>query len=310
MSFHFAEIARHAASDRIVTDEEILALRREGWADGRMNRAEAEALFTIQHAIDNPSPQWCDFFVEAVTQFVLEGSEPRGFASEDAARWLIAQVTADGKVCSMAELELLTRLIEKAKGVPESLRSFVLGVLEAEVLTGIGPTRCGGELSATHVTEAECKLIRRVIFGQGSDRPAAVSRREAEMLFRLKDAVADAPNAPEFERLFVQGVGNYLMGFSSSSAAISRERALELEAFVADNHARVGGLLGRMAKSSPTAFGQIFGRKDGAPARHDQVAEASVLSEEENDWLEAQIEANGEVDAYDKALLRFLAEEA
>ncbi len=167
----------------------------------------------------------------------------------------------------MTELELLTRVIEKARNVPDSLKDFVLEVIELAALTGTGPTRDGGELSDTHITEAECKLIRRVIFGSGGDRPAAVSRREAEMLFRIKDASEHAANAPEFQRLFVQGVGNYLMGFASDTAQLSRERMLELEAFVADNSVNIGRFMGAMATTAPNAFGQVFGQRKPAESR-------------------------------------------
>lgn len=310
MSFHFADIARHAADDGVITADEIGQLRRAGWADGRMTRAEAEAVFRAAHAIEHPSAEWSDFFVEAIQNFVLEGSEPAGYASEEEARWLIAQVEANGAVCSMTELELLARIIERAENVPEALKAYALGVLEREVLTGIGPTRCGGALCATSVTEAECRIIRRVIFGQASDRPAAVSRREAEMLFRIKDATLEQDNAPEFKRLFVQGVGNYLLGYASGQAQITRERALELEAFVADNRVRVGRFMGRMAKSSPNVFGMVFGRRQTGPDRAAQLAQAEAITVVEQDWLDAMIEANGAVDAYDQALIRFLAEEA
>ncbi|MCB2066922.1 MAG: hypothetical protein KDE15_09820 [Erythrobacter sp.] len=309
MSFEFANIARQAAADRSISDEEVLALRRSGWADGKMTQEEAAIVFATQQAIENPSRAWSDFFVEAIQNFVLNGTEPRGFACAEEAQWLIAQVEADGRVCSMTELEVLVRIIERAQNVPETLKTYVLGVLEREVMEGVGPTRCGGELSDSHVTEAECRLIRRVIFGQASDRPAAVGKREAEMLFRIKDAVLGRDNAPEFKRLFVQGVGNYLMGFASGSAQVSRERMLELDAFIADNRSSVGRFMGEMAVAAPNAFGAVFGRRDKAGEREAAVAEAAEFTGAELDWLDSQIQLNGKVDEYDQALLEFIAEE-
>ncbi len=309
MSMHFADIARTAAADGGICTDEILAMREAGWADGKMTRAEAEAIFAAQHATANPSAEWSDFFVEAMQQHVLEGSEPRGYASEEEARWLVEQVKADGKVCSMTELELLTRIIEKASNVPNSLKDYVIEVIEDEVLTGTGPTRDGGELSDTHVTDAECKLTRRVIFGVASDRPAAISRREAEMLFRIKDATQHASNAPEFKRLFVQGVGNYLMGFASTSGQISRDRALELDTFIANNEVSVGRFMGEIAVAAPNAFGVVFGKREAAPSREDQVAADAAVTTSEQSWIDAQIGLNGKVDEYDQALLEFIAEE-
>lgn len=310
MSVHFADLTRQAALDGAIADDEVLALRRSGWADGAIAREEAEAIFSLQQATANPSPVWSDFFVEALRNFVLNGSDPRGFASEDEAQWLIRMVEADGKVCSMTELELLVQVIEKGLGVPDALKVYVLKVLEAAVLTGTGPTRDGGELSDAHVTPAEAQLLRRVIFGSASDKPGAVSLREAEMLFRLKDATLLQANAPEFSQVFVQGVGNALMGYANEAAHVSRERMLQLEAFVAHNKPSVGRFMGQMAREVPNVFGVVFGkRKPAGPSLADKVAEAETIVPYEQEWLDAQIAANGEVDAYDQALLAFMAEE-
>ena len=310
MSMHFADIAQRAAADGTISADEILAMRQAGWADGRMTRDEAEAIFAAQRALSRPSNEWSDFFVEAIKQHVLEGSEPRGYTSEEEARWLIGQVEADGRVCSMTELELLTRIVEKARDVPQILKTFVLGVLEQAFLTGTGPTRSGGDLSDAHVTEDECMLIRRTIFGTGGERPAGVSRAEAEMLFRVKAATDLSANVPEFKRLFVQGVANYLMGFTAPSAQLDRERMLELDAFMGDTDHGVGQFVGRMFTATPNSFGRIFGnRKPASPTRAERVAQAQDVTGAEQDWLDAQIHADGKVDDYERALIEFFAEE-
>ena len=200
-------------------------------------------------------------------------------------------------------------MLERAQNVPERLKAFALAEIERAVMTGTGPTRDGGELSDARVTDAECRLLRRAIFAVGSDRPAAVSRREAEMLFRIKDASLGADNAPEWKRLFVQGVGNYLMGFASPNAQLSRERAAELEAFMADTGSSIGSFMGRMANGAPTAFGLAFGKRNVQPSRAERVADDAAVTADEHHWLDAHVAANGEVDEYDRALLAFIAEE-
>lgn len=309
MSVHFADLTRQAALDGAIHDAEVLALRQSGWADGQIAREEAEAIFALQQATANPSPVWSDFFVEALRNFVLNGTEPRGYASEEDAQWLIRMVEADGKVCSMTELELLVQVIEKGLGVPDALKAYVLQVIETAVLTGKGPTRDGGELSDTHVTPAEAKILRRVVFGSASDKPGAVSLREAEMLFRLKDATLHQANAPEFKAIFVQGVGNALMGYANEAAHVDRARMLQLEAFVADNRPQLGRFMGQMAREVPNVFGVVFGkRKQAGPGREEQVAAAEAIVPYEQEWLDAQIAANGQVDEYDRALLDFIAQ--
>ena len=97
----------------------------------------------------------------------------------------------------MVELEAMVRIIERAENTPDRLKDYVLAAVERAVLDGTGPTRCGGTIEPGCITAAECALIRRTIFAAGGESPAAVSQREAEMLYRLKDATLDAPNAPE-----------------------------------------------------------------------------------------------------------------
>jgi hypothetical protein len=306
MSIHFSEIARQAAADGLITPDEILALRRDGWGDGRIAPEEADAVFAINDALAERSGEWCDFFVEAIGEYVLNTWEPKGYVTDEQAAWLIGKVSADGQLDSVVELELLVRVLERASNAPESLKAFVLDEIERAVTTGSGPTRDGGRLSGACVTDAECRILRRAIFAAGGDRPAAVSKREAEMLFRIKDASVEADNSPEWKRLFVQGVGNYLMGFASSAAQISRDRAAELEAFMAASKPSTGGFLGRMFKSAPAGLHEAFGEAGTGPSREKQVAEQQAVTPDESGWLDRHVGAH---DEYDRALLAFIAEE-
>ncbi|WP_298195178.1 hypothetical protein [Novosphingobium sp.] len=316
MTINFPELARQAAADGAITAEEVLALRRAAWPDGRIDQTEAEAILAINDVVSAKGPEWIDFLVEAVSEYVLNGTEPRGYVADATADWLIARLDHDGRLDSAAELELLIRVIEKALGTPDRLKDYALTQIERAVLTGKGPTRDastlgGAALSAGSITEAECKLLRRVIFASGGDRPAAVSQREAEMLFRLKDATLGRPNAAEWQRLFVQGVGNYLQGWTGGRA-ISRERAAELEGFMNDTSSSLGRFFGRMTRLGTgdlgTAAQDIISA--GKPARDFQGeagAEAALTSPEKV-WLVGRIHADGQIDPLEDALRAFLAE--
>lgn len=311
MTTQFIDIAQRAAADGQVAADELLALRREGWGDGIITRAEAEALCALNNALSVRSNEWCDFFVEAIGEFVLNGTHPRLECSEDEAAWLIAQIDSDGVTESMVELETMVRIIERAENTPDRLKNYVLDQVEREVLTGIGPTRCGGELSATHISSAECRIIRRTIFAAGGHGPAAVTRFDAEMLWRLKDETLQDENAPEWDDLFVDGIANYLKGFVVPNAQISRERKLELESFIADNSASVGRFMGRMARDSRQQFnhfGKVFGKKGASGPDYGALAAAGeVITEYENEWLEKMINADGAVDALESRLIARLA---
>ena len=193
MTISFQDIAAQAAQDGIITDAELLDLRRSGWCDGTISPPEAEAIFAINRSLGQRSAAWTDFFVEALGEYLLGRQEPRGYMAEEQADWLIARVTHDGQVDSMAELELLTRVIERASNVPDKLKTFVLEQLEAAVLTGTGPTRFGGALSDTHVSEAEVALLRRV--RQQETRRNALRRWKRGQFLRIiaRDFVLQRP---------------------------------------------------------------------------------------------------------------------
>jgi hypothetical protein len=313
MTTQFIAIAEAAAADGQISSEELLALRREGWGDGIIIRAEAEALFAVNNALTVRSNEWCDFFVEAIGEFVLNGTPPRLQCSLEEAEWLIGQIDSNGEVDSMVELEAMVRILERAENTPDRLKDYVLGVVEREVLSGVGPTRCGGALSATHISAAECRIIRRVIFASGGHGPAAVTRHDAEMLFRLKDATLAEENAAEWDDLFIDGVANFLKGFVLPNAQLSHDRKRELEAFIADSSVSVGRFMGRVAKEAPQVanhFGKVFGKKPDSGTDFDALAAAGeVVTDFESSWLEAMVSADGEVDELESRLIGRLAAE-
>lgn len=313
MTTHFIELAQAASADGKVSADELLALRRLGWGDGIIVREEAEALFALNDSLEERSEEWCDFFVEAIGEYVLNGTEPKRMCDETEARWLIEQVDRDGVVESLVELETIVRIIERAENVPSLLKDYVLEQIEKEVLTGTGPTRCGGELSDAHISVAEAKILRRVVFAAGGYGPAAVSRFEAEMLFRLKDATLAEENAAEWDDIFLDGVSNYLKGFALQNAQLDHSRAKELESFVADNKAIVGRFVGRMVKELPQAgnhFGKVFGKKqDTRPTFEEQAAAGEAITDYEQQWLDAMIESDGEVDELERRLLARIIDE-
>ena len=308
MSTQFDQIAEHAAADGKVTPEEVLQLRRECWPDGIITRAEADAIFALNDKLTERGPEWTEFFVEALSVFTVMQLEPKGYVSQENADWLVARIDHDGEFGSMAECELVVKIFERAKNVPQSLKDWVIERMEDAVLNGTGPTHRGGQMEKGNVTAAEAQILRRAIFAPSSARPGGVGRSEADLLFRIKDATLHADNDPEWKRLFVQGIASYLQGFHLPNAQISRERAAELDIFMADTSRSVGRFVGRMAKATPNVFGQVFGKRGTTASMEDRIVEAEKVTTTEQAWLDGKIHADGEVDEYDQALLDFLAE--
>lgn len=304
-----------AVTDGAISDDAVLALRRRVWPDGVIDLAEVEEVMAINDLIDAPSRAWIDFYVEAVTEFLLSSSQPHGFLSQMQADWLILRLDRDGRLDSPAKLELLVHLLEKCDGTPDSLKAYILVQIERAVVFGHGPTRGSAEPdSAGRITAEECALLRRVIFAPSGFGPARVSAEEAEMLFRIKDATLDGDNAPDWKTLFVQGVANYLQGWQGLAMPTAEQEAAH-ERFLASRDGGIGGFLGRMVRTSPNGFVSAvrsggFGRR--APDR-DVVAEARAdyaVTPAEQRWLDAHVEADGQVDPLEAALIAFIREDA
>ena len=319
MTYQFRALAEQAQADGRISADEILGLRRDGWGDGRIEPAEAEAVFVLNDHLAERTTEWADFFVEAIVPYLLAGGNPRGFLTDEQADWLIGHLDRDGRVDSLVELELLATLFEKAEAVPERLKAYALAQIEQAVLTGSGPTRDGGTIDPGRITPAECRLLKRYVYSFTSDAPGGVSRAEAEMLFRIKDATLGADNAPEWPDLFVHAVGNHLMAHNRFQQ-VSADRARELDSFMNDATPRLGAFFGRMARSDlgdnfRRAAGGVLGfGKKGAPDATGrnlagEVAADQRITEAEDAWLQGQVEANHQLDELDKALLRFIAEE-
>jgi hypothetical protein len=292
---------------RPISDEEVLKLRRYVWSDGSISPDEAQQLFELNDAA-TPSNDWSDFFVEAMCDYLIGRGQPLGYVTEADAEWLTHRINRDGRIDTHGELELIVKLFERAEYVPESLKRFALTAIQQIVLTGSGPTRRGGDIVPGRIDDAEVALLRRLIFARASDAPAKVSRSEAELLFRLKDATLGADNSPDWQRLFVQGVANYLMAHQPYEPP-SREEAARLEQ--ARRPDPFGNVLARLGRKA--VGGWINPLNDGEEARgesHDAaVARDAAVTSEETEWLKRLFENDGARDPLEKALLGFLAED-
>lgn len=206
MSIQFADLARSATADGAISPAALLALQQLGWRDGRISRHEAETLIVLNRALGHPSGEWVDFFVDALCEFVLNDAEPLEACDECEARWLIGAIDGGGRPVTMAELELLVRLIERALEVPGSLRLYALQQVAAAVIDGTGPTRVGGGEGDCHVSGAECRLMRRILFASGDTRQTSVSWAAGETLRRIDRATRLGDNSPEWPLLLADAL--------------------------------------------------------------------------------------------------------
>ena len=310
MSFSFSGFEAALKAGRAISAEDVLALRREIWPDGAVSDAEASALFDLNRVARDAGPDWAGFFIEAMTEYVVNQRAPRGYVDDAAATWLIGEIERDGAAASATDLALVVKILECALNCPEALKSWALGRIEAAVLTGEGPTR-SGPARPNVIDEAEIALLRRIVFAAGGEGACTVGQGEAEILWRLKDACLAADNAPGWKTLFVQALGNHLMAYSSYRP-LERGEAARLEAFVGDHRSSVLGFFTRMGSAGPAAGVRDLlhpSHAQGAAEHDAAVRAAEAVTGSEKAWLDAHVEADQKCDPYEEALLAFIAEE-
>ncbi len=95
--------------------QDINLLRRDILKDGLYSHDEIAALFAIElHSAAKPD-EWSDFFIEAVTSYILWQVRPTGVINEGQAEWLISQVD---QIRSPNCLALLVNVAREAHRVP------------------------------------------------------------------------------------------------------------------------------------------------------------------------------------------------
>lgn len=302
MTFQFDQFASAIRAGGEITARDTLSLRQWVWGDRHLSQSDAQALFELNAGAQSRDPEWTEFFAEALCDYVINGTDPKGYVSEKDALWVIEGVDSDGRVESAAELELLVRLSERAVELPNVLKFYTLEQIERIIISGEGPTRDNIAAPRT-VSAAEANLLRRLVFAAAGIGPLHVSREEADMLFRLKDACLDSDNAPEWETLFVQGIANHLEG-AVAYTPLTRERAQQLESFMRSSSPSIGRFFGRMAQLDlKGGFANLFGTTGGNVAD-----DGAATGRPQKGWLDAKLAERAGIDRYEAALLDFVAD--
>ncbi len=108
---------------------EAASLHRHLFADGSLDRAEAEALFDLERSALSRCESWTAFFIQAVTDHVVWGVRPTGRLDEDQADWLLRQVDATRTAASFA---VLVNVLDEADKVP----AWFAGAIRARAIAG------------------------------------------------------------------------------------------------------------------------------------------------------------------------------
>ena len=105
-------------ADGVVDDAEALDFETAVYADGEVERDEADAAFAINNAVSGAanSPEWERVFVRVVTDYVLQDDITPGVVDDDEAAYLIENIEGDDTVDPI-ERALLVNIRSQATAI-------------------------------------------------------------------------------------------------------------------------------------------------------------------------------------------------
>ena len=314
---------KHAAlADRIlaggkITAADVLTLRQGVFADGVVDSDEVDLLFYLNDRNVEKDIAWKDFFVDSLTDYFVWKQYPRGVLSDQDGALLIDRITHDGKIEHDGEFALIVNIINKARQCPEDVVLLALGAVEDSVINGSGKLFGAGRRRPGLIDEGEVEVIRMVVFGSGGGGSLTITRREAELLFRLNTKTSGKKNAVTWRELFVTAVGSHLIHPQGPPDPID----------VAEIRRRDESLA-RMAEGEGIGamFAEIFDpsggeKREALRRKHEAELSRAVTEVEEEferekfdraevEWLIERLEEDDRIDKNETALLAFIKEKA
>jgi hypothetical protein len=313
-------VDRLCDSGRITADD-VLALRREVFPDGVVSSAEAQSVFRLDEACAEKCPEWTRFYVDALTDYFVWQSEPRGYVDAARARELLDAVHRDGRIDALSELELLLNVVHWCVDCPAELSRAALDAVKESVLRPSGAPFGAGREPAV-ITAEDVELIRKLIYAPGSPGGITVTLEEAELLFALDRETESEKNAETWPDLFAKAVASAVMfprgapRVPDAAEVLRRERELE------GGHG-IGGLLtgiGKAVAGGDLRFrgayeeADVFGRERAEDARERAEAAAEeafsreTVTSAEVTWLAEQLERDARISPAERQLLAFIKE--
>lgn len=309
-------LADMAKKTRLTADD-VLALRREVFQNGVVDRAEAEALFAIDRSVKDKAVEWSGFIIEAVTDYLVLTEAPRGYISKEQADWLIRAISSDGVVDQIVELEMLMRCMEKADSMPASLSAFALQQVQSCVVNGEGAMANNRKAAKGVVTADDVKALRRVLYAYSSNGGLGISRPEAEVLFDINDQTVESDNDPSWTELFSKAIAFSLMA-SVNHVAVDHDEALRREEWLDDTSVSVSDFMAGIFSGGLREFGRKMMSDTSLEGAYRQRNEAfeeankrsEVVDAVEAQWLVERIGRDGILHANELALIKLLKNES
>jgi uncharacterized tellurite resistance protein B-like protein len=112
------ELKKSILVDGVIDEIEVKQLREVLYADGKIDKEEADFLFELNDAVSGKAnhSSWETLFVDAISGYLLEDGE----IDDKEAKWLLSKIQGDGQLDKL-ERALLANLKSKVQKFPATL---------------------------------------------------------------------------------------------------------------------------------------------------------------------------------------------
>ncbi len=294
-----------------ITSNVVEYLREEFISEGIVNEVTADLLLDLHHCIFFADVSWHNLLVETLSDYVVYDLMPDGYVTVDNAEWLIENISYNGRIDTIAELEILVNVLEKATWSPELLVEFALRQVYNAVCYTSGALREGTSIGHGMLLDTEVQLLRRILTAFGGDSNVAITRREAEILLDINDAAVHVQNHVGWSELFIKSIANHVMAGSDFQVP-TRAEALCKEIWLHESLGVVG-FMQQMVSYGFEALSQSYHEPTDEELELEKLERekralivGEAMTREEVSWLVERIGVNGLLNDNERALVQFL----
>ena len=297
---------------------DVLRLKTALHTDCAISADEAEALITLNEACTLQDQAWADFYVDTLTDYLVNQLEPEGYLTAEEAHRFASRIAPEGIIARKSELDLLINVLDRSRWSPVGLSRLALQQMKRAVVDGDGPLRERHPGQQGTIRECEVELVRRILYAFGGEGSVAITRPEAEVLFDINDNIRDPQSNAAWTDLFVKAVTNVVMA-ASGHGVPTREEALRRDAWLMEARGELSplALLSAMVSSSINAVGAAYqeqSAEERALVRLEQQRIEIITNEEitqaEAGWLCERIGRDGRLTPNEAALVGYLQKES
>jgi len=295
------EILKSARRDNTLTDSQFLELRRTIFQDSKVCMEEADLIFTVDTNVEALPEGWNDFFVGALTDFLIRQTLPIGYVDPIHSSWLMERIEQDDHLEPETELELLLNILRLAEDVPESLELYALNKVRDRIINRTVE-------NGMTVTEQDVDELKRILYAAGGSGGFYVCEHEARFLFDLDEISQHQDNHPSWQKLFVGAIANHVMTMAAPETVAHDDYKR------AQQYLHSTSTINWNLKASFKSWEEQYRNGTTGPIRsqfldEERIRDAEAIDAAEAAWLIKHINRDGEISANEIALLTFFKEE-